>query len=210
MVLYHYLNIKSNIIDKREFTVKIYSVIILDKRNIKIKDLAYIGVSSAIIAVCAWITIPFGAVPFTLQTLAVCLVAGLFGAKTGMASVAVYILIGAIGVPVFSGFKGGIGVIAGATGGYIIGFIFTALITGIISNRTKKPFLVFGEMLLGIAACYIFGTVWFMLVYTKEAMPLSKTLALCVTPFIIPDIIKAAAAAFLVYRLRDKILKQNS
>lgn len=182
----------------------------MEKKKLNTKDIVFIGVSTAIIAVCAFITIPVGAIPVTLQTLGICLVAGLFGAKRGTFSVLVYILLGAIGVPVFSGFKGGIGVLAGATGGYIIGFIFTALITGIISNKTKKPFLVFGAMLLGIAACYIFGTVWFMLVYTKEAMPLSKTLALCVTPFIIPDIIKAAAAAFLVYRLRDKILKQNS
>lgn len=184
----------------------------MEKKKLNTKDIVFIGVSTAIIAVCAFITIPVGAIPVTLQTLGICLVAGLFGAKRGTFSVLVYILLGAIGIPVFSGFKGGIGVLAGATGGYIIGFVFAALIVGIASDKTKKLWALFVSMLGGIAVCYAFGSAWFMLVYSAEAkqISLSKTLALCVTPFIIPDIIKAAAAAFLVYRLRDKILKQNS
>ena len=96
----------------------------MEKKRINTRDIVFTGVSAAIIALCAWITVPVGAIPVTLQTLAVCLIAGLFGAKRGTAAVLVYILIGAVGVPVFSGFKGGIGVLAGATGGYIIGFIF--------------------------------------------------------------------------------------
>ena len=178
----------------------------MEKKKFNTKDIVFIGVSAAIIAVCAFVTIPVGAIPVTLR---ICLVAGLFGAKRGTVSVLVYILIGAIGVPVFSGFKGGIGVLAGATGGYIIGFIFTALIVGITSDKTKKLWALLISMLGGIAVCYAIGTAWFMLVYSAEAkqMALSKTLALCVTPFIVPDLIKIAVAALLVNRLRDKILK---
>ena len=181
----------------------------MEKKKLNTKDIVFIGVSAAIIAVCAFVTIPVGAVPVTLQTLGICLVAGLFGAKRGTVSVLVYILIGAIGVPVFSGFKGGIGVLAGATGGYIIGFIFTALIVGITSDKTKKLWALLISMVGGIAVCYAFGTAWFMLVYSAEAkqMALSKTLALCVGPFIVPDLIKIAVAALLVNRLKDKILK---
>lgn len=172
------------------------------------QDLAYIGASAAIIAVCSWITVPVGAIPFTLQTLAVCVTAGLFGAKRGTAAVAVYILIGAAGVPVFSGFKGGIGVLAGATGGYIIGFILSAFITGILCEKTKKLPLIFASMLAGTTVCYLFGTLWFMTVYSKNAeISFTKALSLCVVPFIIPDIAKALAAAVTVNRLRDKILK---
>jgi len=182
----------------------------MEKKRINTRDIVFTGVSAAIISLCAWITVPVGAIPVTLQTLAVCLIAGLFGAKRGTAAVLVYILIGAVGVPVFSGFKGGIGVLAGATGGYIIGFIFTALITGLVSDKTKKlPALIAG-MAAGLIVCYTFGTVWFMAVYSKgSAITLSKTLALCVTPFLIPDSVKIAAAAVLTNRLKDKILKRS-
>lgn len=183
----------------------------MKRQQFKTKDIVFIGVSAAIIAVCAFITIPVGAIPITLQTLAVCLVAGLFGAERGTAAVVIYTLLGAVGVPVFSGLKGGIGVLAGPTGGYIFGFIFTALITGIVSDKTKKlPYLIMG-MALGVAACYASGTAWF--VHSTEetaALILSKTLSLCVTPFIIPDLVKIIIAAVLVNRLKDRILKTDN
>ncbi|MCR5207466.1 MAG: biotin transporter BioY [Eubacterium sp.] len=175
--------------------------------NGKTKDIAFTGIAAAIIAVCSFITIPVGAVPVTLQTFAVCLVSGILGLKRGTLSVLIYILIGALGVPVFSGFKGGIGVLLGATGGYIIGFVFTAMITGFVSDRTKKLPALMLSMALGAAICYAFGTAWFILVYTKEQMPLGKTLALCVTPFLIPDAVKITVASLLTFRLRDRLLK---
>lgn len=178
------------------------------EKRFSVKDLAYIGLSSAVIAVCAFITIPVGAVPITLQTLGVCIVAALFGLKRGTLSVLVYILLGAVGIPVFSGFKGGIGVLGGATGGYIISFIFTALIVGFASDKFgEKLYTLIPAMLLGIAVCYAFGTAWFMLGYSAEGtnMPLSKALALCVTPFLIPDGVKIIAAAVLTNRLKKFI-----
>ncbi|MBQ9532226.1 MAG: biotin transporter BioY [Eubacterium sp.] len=184
------------------------------KQNNKLKtiDLAYIGLSAALIAVCSWISIPL-TVPITLQTLGVCLVSGLFGAKRGTLSVFIYILLGAIGVPVFSGFKGGIGALFGATGGYIIGFIFTALIVGIVSDKTEGNFLkVLIAMIVGVLICYVFGTAWFAVVYAKTSEPASlKTiLGWCVLPFLLPDAVKIILSAVLTNRLKKFIKKRDA
>ena len=173
------------------------------KPALKTIDMAYIAVSAAFIAVCAWISIPV-AIPFTLQTFAVCLISGLLGMKRGTLTVLIYILLGAAGLPVFTGFKGGIGALAGVTGGYIVGFIFTALIVGFISDRFRKktiPLII--SMIFGILLCYAFGTAWFMFLYTQNtgAIGLTAVLMKCVVPFIIPDMIKLAVAAILVKRL---------
>lgn len=173
------------------------------KTNSKITDMVYIGLSAAIIAVCSWISIPL-TVPITLQTMGVVLISGLFGAKRGTLSTFLYILIGAIGVPVFSGFKSGFGVLLGSTGGYIIGFIFTALIVGIVSDKTNKLWALILSMVVGILVCYAFGTAWFAVVYAKTNEPasLATILGWCVIPFLIPDAVKIALAAVLTNRLK--------
>jgi biotin transport system substrate-specific component len=176
--------------------------------RLKTVDLAYIGVFAAIIAVCSWLQIPFGAVPVTLQTFAVCAAAGLLGAKRGLLSVLSYILLGLIGVPVFSGFNAGAGVLFGVTGGYIIGFIFTALIVGLAVDKLGKKLWVYAAfMLLGVLVCYAFGTAWFIVVYTKkaEAITIGGALSMCVLPFLIPDAIKIALAAALCKALGKRI-----
>ena len=176
------------------------------KHKFKTLDLVYIGLAAALIAICAWITIPL-TVPITLQTLGVCLVAGLFGAKKGTFSVIIYIILGAIGVPVFSGFRGGIGVIAGSTGGYMLGFIFTALIVGIVSDKTGKLWALILSMACGIIVCYVFGTAWFAFVYAKDNSPASigTILGWCVFPFLLPDSAKIIIAALLTNRLKKFI-----
>ncbi len=175
------------------------------KRKFAASDAAYIGVFTAIIAVCSWISIP-APIPFTLQTMGVCICAGILGAKKGALCVIVYILLGVIGIPVFSGFSSGIGQLLGPTGGYIIGFIFTALIIGGFSHLFgKKGIVLFLSMVLGIAVCYVFGTAWYMIVYNKSSeanVSLSGALGICVVPFIIPDMAKAAAAAFICLSLK--------
>ena len=143
----------------------------------KILNLAYIAMGAALIAICAWITIPIGPVPFTMQTFAVITIAGLLGWKRGVASVFVYIALGALGAPVFSGFGGGIGVLAGVTGGYIVGFIFTALIVGLVADRFKGILPLALSMLGGILCCYAFGTIWFMIVYTRILYGIIKSLS---------------------------------
>lgn len=170
----------------------------------KTLDLTYIALAAALIVICSWICIPSLVMPFTLQTFAVCLIAGILGAKRGALAVIVYLCMAAAGFPVFSGFRGGPGALFGTTGGYAVGFIFTALITGAAAERSgrKIPILAV-SMAAGIAACYAFGTFWYMLVYTNGsgAAGAAAVLSQCVFPFIIPDIIKIALAAPLSRKL---------
>ena len=178
------------------------------KNRNKILSIVYIGISAALIAICSWIQIPL-TVPITLQTMGVCLVSGLLGFKRGTLATLVYILLGAIGVPVFAGFSGGLAVILGSTGGYIIGFIFTALIVGFVSDKFKGkliPLII--SMVIGILVCYAFGTAWFMIVYTKNtgAITLGAALSACVVPFLIPDLVKIIVATVLCKAL-DKHVK---
>ena len=122
---------------------------------------AYISLTAALIAVCSWITVPL-AVPITLQTFAVFCAVLLLGGKNGTYAVALYIMLGAVGVPVFSGFKGGIGHILGPTGGYIVGFIFISLIYMVFEPLfSRSRWLKIPVLLSGLAVCYLFGTVWF-------------------------------------------------
>ena len=163
----------------------------------------------ALIAICSWISVP-SAVPFTLQTFAVFLTAGLLGTKRSVITIICYIILGSIGVPVFAGFQGGFGVVTGPLGGYIIGFIFTALITGlIIGNFGSKPVPAAAGMALGLIVCYAFGTVWFTYIYTGAltGAGLVSSLSMCVIPFIIPDIIKITLAVILTQRLKKHINK---
>lgn len=169
------------------------------KKKFKTIDIVYIGLFAALIAVCAWISIPL-TVSFTLQTCAVCLTAGLLGWKRGTLTVLVYILLGMVGLPVFTGFKSGIAAVTGPTGGYIVGFIFTALIVGLAADRLGKRLWVnILFMAIGILVCYLFGTVWFMIAYK---VTFASALATCVIPFLIPDAVKIAVAAILVNRLK--------
>lgn len=167
-------------------------------------DIVFIAMFIAIITVCSQISIPMGQIPFTLQTLGVFIAASMLGTKRGLLSVIVYILMGIVGLPVFAGFSGGVGVLFGPTGGYIFGFIFTALIVGIMSDKLGKKFWVLiVSMISGLAVCYLFGTVWFMAVTKTDFL---AALMLCVVPYLIADGLKIAVASILVNRL-DKIIK---
>jgi biotin transport system substrate-specific component len=168
------------------------------------KDIVYIGIFAAIMAICSWISIPL-AVPVTLQTFGVFLAVGILGGKRGTIAVTVFVLLGAVGVPVFSGFNGGLGYLMGATGGYIIGFIASALLMWLLEKVIGIKMWAMGvSMVLGLLVCYAFGTIWFMQVYSanKGAIDLMTALTWCVFPFIIPDVIKIACALVLSNRLR--------
>ena len=170
-------------------------------------DIAYIGLFVAAMAICSWISIPL-VVPVTLQTFAVFLAVGLLGGKRGTIAVCAYIFLGAIGVPVFAGFGGGPGALLGQSGGYIIGFIFTALIMwGVTKALGEKLWAMALGMVLGLIACYAFGTLWYMMIYTRSTGPVGvmAVLGWCVFPFIIPDLCKIALALFLTRRLRRMI-----
>ena len=119
-----------------------------------------------------------------------------------------YILLGAVGLPVFAGFSGGMGVILGTTGGYIAGFLFSALLMwGIETAFGRSKAVLAVSMAAGLLVCYAFGTIWFIAVYARNSgsVALSAVLAWCVIPFIIPDLIKIAAALLLTGRLRKAL-----
>lgn len=166
---------------------------------------------AALLAVCSYITIPlpFTPVPVNLGTLGVFLAGGILGRKYGSVCVAVYILMGAVGIPVFAGFQGGIGVLAGPTGGYIVGYLAAAFAIGAILDARMKPagkktfILCVCAMAIGLAICYTLGTLWFMTLMNTN---LWASLLACVIPFIPGDIIKIAAGALLVRKLRPLIL----
>ena len=173
------------------------------KQRFRTIELAYIALGTALIAVCAWITIPF-TVPFTMQLFAVFLVLMLIGGRNGTISVAMYLLLGAIGVPVFSGFKGGFGVLIGLTGGYLAGMLLIGLVYWFLTALfSKKPIVELGALTLGILLCYTFGTIWFTVL--NGQMGFFAALMTCVVPFLLPDAAKFALAYLLGRKLRPLI-----
>lgn len=170
--------------------------------------MAYIAVLAVIMAICSWISIP-AQVPFTLQTFAVFLAFGVLGGKRGTMAVLVYILLGAVGIPVFAGFTGGIGVLMGNTGGYILGFLGSALVMWALEKLPgKRSVIQIFSMIAGLLVCYTFGTLWFMTVYagTTGKVGLVTVLGWCVIPFIIPDLIKIGLAYMLAGRIRKYVV----
>ena len=177
-------------------------------RNMKVLDLVYIAIGAALIAICSWISIPT-AVPFTLQTFAVFFVLLVLGGERGTLATLIYVLLGAIGVPVFAGFTGGVGILFGSTGGYILGFIFTGLIYMLFMKFFKKSLVTkVIALVIGLAVCYAFGTAWFMHVYIENSGPvgLVTVLGWCVFPFIIPDLLKMVLAVMIARRIEPVII----
>lgn len=174
----------------------------------KTYDLVYIGVFAVLMAICSWISIPT-AVPFTLQTFGVFMAVETLGGKRGTMAVLLYMLLGAVGIPVFAGMTGGIGILTGTTGGYIVGFLFSALVMwGMEKLPGKKSVIRILSMAVGLLVCYAFGTAWFMVVYTRTsgAVGLAAVLGWCVIPFIIPDMIKIVLAYGLSGKLKKYVM----
>ena len=172
----------------------------------KTKNLARIALGAAALTLCAWIAVPTP-VPFTMQSMAVLTVAALLGPKLGCASVAVYLLLGAVGMPVFSGFRGGVQALLGPTGGYLLGFLLCALLTGWAAQRSRTRYTMAAGMACGMFACYGFGTVWYAIGY--GAGDITAILMACVVPFLLPDAIKLALSVIMVHRIRkDGIMNQ--
>src|SRR5699024_6777523 len=144
-------------------------------------------------------SIPVGPIPVTLCSFAIYLISSVLGGGGGAAAVGIYILLGGVGLPVFSGFAGGLQVVAGATGGSIVGYIPCALITGGITSLSRTWYWSFAGMLLGTAVLYAVGTAWYMLLSDVKLVP---ALSACVLPFLPFDIVKMAVASYLGRRLR--------
>ena len=179
----------------------------VNNKKLETVDLVYMALGAVLIAICSWISIPT-TVPFTMQTFAVFFVLSALGGKRGTITIIVYVLLGAVGIPVFSQFTSGVGILLGNTGGYIIGFIFTGLIYWlIIGVLGKKLWTEIFAMILGLGMLYSFGTAWFMIVYTQTSgtVGLMTVLAWCVIPFIIPDLVKLGLALTLARRLSPNL-----
>lgn len=170
-------------------------------------DMAYTAMFAVLIAVCSWISIPT-VVPFTLQTFAIFLAVSVLGGRRGTLSIVVYVLLGAVGIPVFAGFKGGIGVLLNTTGGYIVGFIFAGLVMWLMETLLGRKLWVQAlGMALGMVTYLTFGTAWFMAVYLHQTGAVSPgtVLGWCVIPFLIPDIAKLLLALSLGNILRRRL-----
>lgn len=177
------------------------------KPKFSVKQLALIGLMTAVICVLGPLAlhIPISPVPISLGTLAIYFVVSVLGMKLGTISVLVYILLGLAGVPVFASFTAGPAKLFGPTGGYIIGYIFMALICGFFVDRfnQKLPLYLLG-MILGTIVCYFFGTVW--LAYQME-LTFYKALWAGVIPYIPGDLVKLIIAVSVGFQVRKQLRK---
>ena len=171
-------------------------------QRLALRELTSIAICAAVISVCAWITVP-ATVPFTLQLLGVFLSVRLLGGRNGTIAVAVYILLGSVGAPVFSGFGAGAGVLIGPTGGYIVGFLFIGLIYWLGEKACTGRIAACGLMLAGLIVCYAFGTAWFIYVNAArgKALTVLTSLGICVFPYVIPDLLKLAASEMIAWKV---------
>ncbi|MCK4986429.1 MAG: biotin transporter BioY [Desulfobacterales bacterium] len=170
----------------------------------QLRMMVYASLFAALTAVGAFVAIPIGPVPIVLQNMFVYLAGLLLGSRWGLASVGVYLLAGACGLPVFAGGLGGIGRIVGPTGGYPIGYLPTVFLIGKISNRAN-PRAIFDvlAMICGSVALYACGITWLKIV---TGMTIAKALAVGMVPFLIGDALKIAAAVGIAKSLR-RVLK---
>lgn len=170
----------------------------------KTKNMAYIALFAVIICICSWISIPM-TVPFTLQTFAIFCALLILGGKNGTIAIILYVLMGMVGLPVFSGFRSGVAALAGPTGGYIIGFVLCGAVYWLFekSKITRWVLLAVGNVI-----CYLFGTFWFVHVYITggKEVTFGAALMMCVVPYIVPDIVKLVLANIVSGKIKKAIM----
>ena len=175
------------------------------------KNMAYIAVFVALMAVCAWIAIPMpSGVSITLQVFAVFCALGFLDGRRGTIAIVCYLLLGLVGAPVFSNFNGGLGAFTMLSSGYLVGFVFTGLFYWIFTKILGNKIWVMAiAMVIGLIICYAFGTMWFVFLYGKQIqrIALGEALMLCVVPYIPFDIAKIVLALVLTKTLAKKIIK---
>lgn len=169
----------------------------------KVMDMVLMAMMSAVIAICSWISIP-GPVPFTLQTCAVFLTLKLLGGWKGMGVIALYLLLGLVGVPVFAGFGSGPAVLTGYTGGFLFGFIGIAAVYSLYMTQKRNHWMENAFLAAGLVLCYACGCLQFSLVATANgsSKALWDILKACVIPFIIPDLLKLYVADLIAPRIK--------
>ncbi|MDR0519886.1 MAG: biotin transporter BioY [Clostridiales Family XIII bacterium] len=173
-------------------------------KKLSVYDMCLIGIFTAIICVLGWISIPMPyGVPMTLQTFAIPFAGVIIGAKRGTIATLIYVLFGAIGIPVFAGFTGGFGIIAGPTGGFIISFPLLALAAGLGADTGKKLWLALG-LIIGAVINYIVGMIVFSAVTSSG---LGGAFYACVLPFIPTAIIKIVLVAVLGLSVKNILIR---
>ena len=171
--------------------------------EMKIHTLSRCGIFAAVLALCAWLSVPLGDQAVSLQTFGVFMALGLLGGKQAAAAVAAYLLLGAVDAPVFTGFRGGFSVLLGPAGGYLWGFLAACLLWWGLEKRL--PDWLKAALAMGI--CYGCGTVWYWFTYAPGAVwPVIMT---CVTPYLLPDGVKIVLALLLSRRLK-KLIHKNT
>lgn len=175
----------------------------MQKSKISVQDICSIAIMTAITVVMAQISIPMPmGVPMTMQTFAITLAGVILGSKKGGLSILVYVLLGAIGVPVFAGFSGGVQNLIGPTGGFIISFPIMAYVIGLgVEHRKKKGMFVL-MLILGTVLNYVIGVAMFCIIMNSSVM---TGITACVLPFIPTAIIKAVVAALLGLHIRSRL-----
>lgn len=169
-----------------------------------VRSMVFMAIFAALICIAGPIAVPLpGMVPISLGTFAIYLTGALLGGKRGTISVIVYILLGTVGLPVFTNFMGGFAKVLGPTGGYIIGYIPLVLLTGIFADMpSKKRWTMPVGMVLGTVVMYSIGTVWFMIL---NGVNLTTALVNCVLPFLIGDSIKIALTTMIAIPLKSRL-----
>ena len=170
--------------------------------NFPIRNLTRCALCAALLCLCSWIAIPLPGISITMQTFGICFTLQLLEGSRGTLTILAYLLLGCVGLPVFTGFQGGFGVLLGPTGGYLFGFLVVALIFWVTESRIPRHVSIF----LGLLGCYICGTCWYTIGYLHAGIQgIPAALLTCVVPYIIPDVVKAVLAFHLYKHLRQHI-----
>lgn len=179
----------------------------VNKQRLHTKDIVITGMFTAVICVMSQISIPIQPIPFTLALFAIFLTGALLEPRYAFFSVLCYLMLGAFGLPVFAGFKGGLQNLVGMTGGYLAAYPIMALVTSLFYSRTKnyKTISLVMGMLISLVICYGIGTTWFSYV---SGTGFYKSLTLCVFPFIPFDLVKIALATSVGSVIRKTIINQ--
>ena len=170
----------------------------------KTKNMALCGMCAAVLILCAWLSFPLGELSLTLQTFGIFLCLWVLGGKLGSLVILVYLLLGAVGVPVFSAFRGGIGALLGPSGGYLVGFLACGLTYWLITSLFPKRQVL--AMVIGLFLCYYVGSLWYYRFYIAAGASGDLTVVLLQNIAFLPgDLIKLILARYLSKRILKKI-----
>ena len=175
----------------------------MNNKKLTTYQMAVTALMAAVLCVLGPLSVPIGAIPISLSNLVICFTAWLLGAKFATLSVGIYLLIGLVGLPVFSGYGAGLAKLAGPTGGYLVGYLLLAFIGGLFIEKSHgHPAISALGLVLGDAACYVLGTAWFVF---QMQCDLGYALAVCVYPFIALDLAKIVISCIIGALLRKRL-----